>query len=145
MQKKILLSSIIVFGVILASLHAMGQNGLLPFAVTPEEKGNFDGNHQFPVIKGSIFLGEDFSGNLSSKVGISQQNAEAAALAYTTGGKVLSTNLGVENGYLVYTVTVLFQGQQYQVIVDAGDGSVLFASQDTGQEAGKEASPENGE
>ncbi|MCY3413736.1 MAG: PepSY domain-containing protein [Candidatus Heimdallarchaeota archaeon] len=125
MQKRLLLSSIFVLMFSVAGITVLAQNGMLPFNVLPDEEGDFGGNHQYPDIKGSIPVDEDYSGDFSSLATITQQEAEQAALAYTTGGSVVSSELENENGYLVWKVVVSFGDVNYDVLVDAGNGSVL--------------------
>ena len=129
MQKKLYFSGLIIVALIGVTLTVMAQNGTLPFVVNPEEQGNHDGNHQFPQIAGSIKVDENYSGNLTSLATVSKQQAQDIALAYTTGGAVTTCTIDNENGFLVWNVDVNFNGTLYQIMVDAGNGDVLWASQ----------------
>lgn len=77
-----------------------------------------------PDIKGTV----DVSKNIlsSAKVGF----AEASAIAEThTKGHVINGNLGIQNGYLVYTFSTILENEMRTVLVDAGDGKVLHTSE----------------
>lgn len=79
---------------------------------------------QIPDIKGTINVGNDILSSV--KVGF----AEAAALAETEGkGTVINGNLGVQNGYLVYTFSILSENEMKMMIIDAGDGKILHTSE----------------
>jgi uncharacterized membrane protein YkoI len=61
---------------------------------------------------------------------VPEANATQIALTQVTNGTALDTQLDVVQGYLAYTVTVVDVANHnlYHVIVDPGDGSVLYAS-----------------
>ena len=78
----------------------------------------------FPEIKGSVDVGKDVMSSVKIDF------PEAASIAETKeGGAVVNGNLGVQNGYLVYTFSVVSDNQMRIVIVDAGDGKVLYTSE----------------
>lgn len=62
--------------------------------------------------------------NLAALAKITTQQAEASALKLVEG-KIQKTELENENGYLAYKVVVDYKGIEYEVIVDAGNGTVL--------------------
>lgn len=134
-KQKLFISGSILFALLLASIVALSATGQLPFTVFPEEKGNFGGDHQYPSINGSIPIAEDYSGNLTALASISKTTAEQLALNYTTGGSVVSSQLDIENGYLVWNVIVNYNGQKYEIIVDAGNGDILWTSLYDGSES----------
>jgi len=117
---------LVVFGVI----GILSVTGVitLPFNIIPEEEGNFEGDHQFPDYAGSITVDENYAGDLLAFADISQIQAEQIALDYTTGGTLVSSFLENENGYLVWKIVILYDNAYYEIIVDAGDGQVLWAS-----------------
>ena len=78
----------------------------------------------------TIAVSEDLETGLNDLATVSQSEAEAVALAYTTGDSVVSSELENENGYLVWKVTVTFEGNSYEIAVDAGNAKVLWASSD---------------
>lgn len=61
---------------------------------------------------------------------VPEANATQIALTQVTNGTALDTQLDVVQGYLAYTVTVVDVANHnlYHIIVDPGDGSVLYAS-----------------
>jgi uncharacterized membrane protein YkoI len=74
---------------------------------------------------------------LKSLAKIDQAAAEKAALD-AVPGEVKETELDNENGFVVYSVEVMGQdGKLQEVVVDAGDGTVLAqeAEEDEGSEA----------
>jgi uncharacterized membrane protein YkoI len=77
---------------------------------------------------------ENQESDLGSLAKINQSQAEDLALQYTTGGSVVSASLDNENGYLVWKVVVSYDGQHYEILVDAGDGSILWASNQSAEE-----------
>ncbi len=62
--------------------------------------------------------------NLNSLAKISENQAKASALKLAEG-KVEQIKLENENGYLVYTVRVKYKGDEFDVLVDAGNAKVL--------------------
>lgn len=128
MQKRAKLYLTISVLVMATLISVMAQTNTLPFAVTPEETGEHDGNHQFPDFVGSIQVGDESTSNYTDLAIVTKGEAEAIAINYTHGGNVISSQLGEENGYLVWKVNVNFDGTTYEILVDAGNGKVLFAS-----------------
>lgn len=132
MRNKTILLAITSLVILLSSMTLLHSRGIvpLPFNIMPEEEGNHDGDHQYPDYKGSVAVSEDQETGLDSLASVSRSEAETAALTYTTGGSVVSSELQNENGYLVWKVTINFQGDSFEVVVDAGDATVLWASTD---------------
>lgn len=130
MKNKTILLTLTSLAILLTSMTLLHSSGIvpLPFNLMPEEEGNHGGDHQYPDYKGSIAVSEDQETGLEALASVSQGEAEGAALAYTTGGSVISAELENENGYLVWKVTINFDGDNYEVDVDAGNGTVLWAS-----------------
>ena len=63
---------------------------------------------------------------LEALTSVSQRDAEAAAVSAVPGGTVTETDLGNENGWVVYSVEVTgTDGTVTEVTVDAGNGTVL--------------------
>ncbi|WP_075055308.1 PepSY domain-containing protein [Nitrososphaera viennensis] len=90
------------------------------------------GQEDSTVIVGTIVVNStqtvgDFDEDL---LAVQEDNATQTAAAEVTNGTVVDSQLDVVQGFLVYTVTVLDVANQnlYHVIVDPGDGSVLYAS-----------------
>jgi uncharacterized membrane protein YkoI len=68
---------------------------------------------------------------LQDNVKVSFTDAANTAQKQVSGGTVVSGHLGIVQGYLVYTFTVVDTANNtaHMVIVDAGNGSVLHTSQ----------------
>ena len=62
---------------------------------------------------------------LEKKATIDRTDAEAAALESVGGGTVSEVELDEESGFLIWDVEVQFQGNEYEVAVDAGDARIL--------------------
>ncbi|MCE7736300.1 MAG: PepSY domain-containing protein [Candidatus Heimdallarchaeota archaeon] len=132
MKDKTILLTLTILLIFFSSIILLYSSGVvpLPFEVMPDEEGNHDGDHQYPNYEGSIAVSEDQETTLESLTAVSQAEAETSALVYTTGGLVVSSELENENGYLVWKVTVNFEGTNFEVVVDAGTATVLWASSD---------------
>jgi hypothetical protein len=78
---------------------------------------------------GSIQVSNALSQMIQSKVHTTLGNAAAGAeKAVGINSHATSANLGEERGYLVYTVRIMDgNNNSHKVIVDAGNGRVLFA------------------
>jgi uncharacterized membrane protein YkoI len=114
-----------------------------------DQVGNQDEvDEQQPQYTGSISVDEsqykgmgeaDEAAALQTKATITSAQAEAAALAANPGTTVAKTELGNENGFVVYSVEL---GNGMDVKVDAGNGKVLHsepAGDDATEVAGQEA------
>ena len=80
-----------------------------------------------PNITGSIKMSTVIGNALSSqiKVGLNQ-SAMTAEKAVGNNSHAVAAHIGVQNGYLVYTVWVIDPNMKFnRVIVDAGNGKVL--------------------
>lgn len=82
-----------------------------------------------PNWVGSIQVSNALSQMIQSKVHTTLGNAAAGAeKAVGINSHATSANLGEERGYLVYTVRIMDgNNNSHKVIVDAGNGRVLFA------------------
>jgi uncharacterized membrane protein YkoI len=80
---------------------------------------------QLPQIQGSINLQQ----TLMSSVKIPFSMAEQTAVSQVTSGKIIGGALTVMQGSVVYNFKVTDGNLVYFVIVDAGDGKVLYKSQ----------------
>lgn len=102
---------------------------------------------QEPTLNGSIQRPEDESLTeddetkaLEGLATISASDAEQAALTANPGAKVNGSELGNENGSVVYEVDLTdANGANVEVKVDAGNGDVLAQENDDEGEDGEEA------
>ncbi|MEW5840705.1 PepSY domain-containing protein [Nitrososphaera sp.] len=87
---------------------------------------------QMPKINGTVNAGQTMKDFLNSNLKVTLSQASDTAQKQVDGGKVVGGHLGVVQGYLVYTFKVINPDKETanMVIVDAGDGKVLFKSED---------------
>jgi uncharacterized membrane protein YkoI len=85
-----------------------------------------------PQINGSVSLANEVSNFINENVNVSFVEAAQTAQGQVTNGTVLGGHLGVVQEYLVYKFFVADTGNQrgQLVVVDAGNGNVLFTSED---------------
>ena len=97
----------------------------------PQAIASSDRMADMPRINGTINVGETIKDFIDDnlKVTLSQASETAAKLA--ENGIVIGGHLGVVQGYLVYTLYVVNPDDKTgrMVIVDAGSGEVLHASE----------------
>ncbi len=132
MKNKTILLTLSSLIILMTTMTLLQSSGVvpLPFNIMPDEEGDHDGDHQYPDYKGSVSIAEDQETDLNGLASVPQEEAESVALAYTTGGSVVSSELENENGFLVWKVIVNFEGTNYEIAIDAGNASVLWASSD---------------
>lgn len=109
---------------ILLPSFAFAQNGTNTTTNSNEQKTT-------PSINGSINVNEAIQNFLTDNVKTGFADASTTAAAQVTNGKVVAGRLGVVQGFLVYTFKVVNSQDQtgYLVIVDAGNGTVLYKSE----------------
>lgn len=82
---------------------------------------------QMPKINGTVNAGQAMKDYINSNVKVTLSQASDTAAKQVDNGKAVGAHLGVVQGYLVYTVFVVDGSSQgHMVIVDAGNGSVLY-------------------
>lgn len=83
-----------------------------------------------PEIKGSVSVANKTVDFIGENVKVQFATAAEAAQSHVIAGTVLGGNLGVVQGYLVYTFFVadIANHAGQTVIVDAGNGQVLYTS-----------------
>ncbi|SDI89443.1 Peptidase propeptide and YPEB domain-containing protein [Arthrobacter subterraneus] len=127
-----------------------------PAPVEANQDANETDEKQEPKLNGSITVPEsatelseaDESAQYADLATIDTKAAEDAALASVSGASVVSSELGDENGSLVYEVTVKDgAGALTEVKVDAGNATVLDteAGDDEGSEGAEDEAGETGE
>jgi uncharacterized membrane protein YkoI len=117
-DKKLLamILGVVVFatvGVSLAYAQTAGTTGSTSQATAP------------PQIQGSVNLQQMLLSSVQTKFTDAANTAEGAV----TNGKVIGGNLAVIQGSVVYNFKVFDGTNIYSVIVDAGNGKVLYTSQ----------------
>ncbi len=80
---------------------------------------------KMPTIQGSVNIQQQILSSATTKF----SDAANTAASAVSSGVVLGGKLGIMQGYLVYNFVVLDgNGQVHYVVVDAGNGKVLFTS-----------------
>lgn len=123
-------------GVGVAAASSGSQNGTSQGAASDQREDNDD--VQDPELNGSIQVQEvegeseqQEAARLADLATVSPAEAEKAALAEVPGGKVVSSEVGDENGSLIWEVEVTkADGSMVEVKVDAGAGTVLAQEAD---------------
>lgn len=122
-----------------------------PAPVQASQDGAENGEQQEPKLNGSITVPEsateqseaDESAQLAELANVDPAAAEEAATGSVSGSSVVSTELGDENGSLVYEVTVKDgAGTLTEVKVDAGNATVLDT--EAGEDEAGEAADDQG-
>ena len=109
---------------------------LVVLAVPPAiaaSSGHGTAMSQMPKINGTVNAGQAMKDFINSNVKVTLSQASDTAAKQVSNGRAVEGHLGVVQGYLVYTVFVVDSSSQqgYKVIVDAGNGSVLYKSDAT--------------
>ena len=86
---------------------------------------------QIPNITGSISTVQTVKNVINDNLKVSFQQASEIAAKRIANGTIIGGHLGIVQGYLVYTFfTVNSQDHtEHMIIVDAGNGKVLYTSQ----------------
>lgn len=84
-----------------------------------------------PQINGSVSLADEASNFINENVKVSFVAAAQTAQGQVTNGTVLGGHMGIVQGYLVYTYFVADSANKtgHLVVVDAGNGNVLYTSE----------------
>ena len=84
-----------------------------------------------PQINGSVSIANEASNFINENVKVSFVAAAQTAQGQVTNGTVVGGHMGIVQGYLVYTFFVADAANQtgHLVIVDAGNGNVLYTSE----------------
>ena len=85
-----------------------------------------------PTIKGSVSISNATNAFVKANVKVDFNTAATTAKAQVTNGAIVSGRLSDVQGYLVYTFRVAnYDAGTYKVVVvDAGNGQVLYTSSD---------------
>jgi type II secretory pathway pseudopilin PulG len=84
----------------------------------------------FPQINGSVSVANETTNFINENVNVSFVEAAQTAQGQVTNGTVFGGHLGTLQGYLAYTflVTEIDNQTGHLVVVDPGNGNVLFTS-----------------
>jgi uncharacterized membrane protein YkoI len=105
--------------------------GLLVFLSPLPQAIAFQSNYTLPDIKGSANVGEQIKNLIEENTHTDFTTAATTAQKDLTGNTLVNGNLGIIQGYLVYTFEAINTADQTKtkVIVDAADGKVLYKSE----------------
>ncbi|OLS27324.1 MAG: hypothetical protein HeimC2_11610 [Candidatus Heimdallarchaeota archaeon LC_2] len=122
MRKKIIISvSITVLITILVTVTLVRAAApTTPFEYTEGDDDDLD------VIT-SIQVPENYDGDFSEFNLITESEAKSTALSYTTGGEVKEVELETAKNNVFWEVEVKFEGNEFEIIIDAGNGDILGA------------------
>jgi uncharacterized membrane protein YkoI len=125
--KKVILIAILAVGAIAAIFVA--SSTLL--ATAQVQQRMLWSDQGLPQINGSVNVANEVASFLNENAKVSFVQAAEAAQGQEDDGKVIGGHIGVVQGYLVYTFFVANTGNQtgQLVVVDAGNGDVLYASE----------------
>jgi len=123
MDKKLLIPAIVVTGLIATYLVATPVLAVIGHKMM--------GNSTTSKITGSVNVADAIKNFTKDNQKVPFSAASATAEKQVTNGKVLGGHIGIAQGYLVYTFFVVNPENQtgYKVIVDPGNGQVLYTSQ----------------
>ncbi len=126
----------VTFGAIAIALASAGLVlSIAPHQIFAQETNSTQPNQMrmgIPSLNGSVNVQQQTNQFIQGNVQVPFATALQTAQAQVGNGTVISGHLGVVQGYLVYTFKVAnFDAQTSRiVIVDAGNGSVLYTSGD---------------
>jgi uncharacterized membrane protein YkoI len=128
-NKQMMVMAGVVAAVLAAAIFAVqpalaqGTNSTQPGQATTQAK---------PHIKGSVSIQNATNAFVRDNVKVPLATALSTAQSQVSGGTVTGGQLAVVQGYLVYEFKVAnYNAGTYRVVlVDAGNGSVLYTSQD---------------
>ena len=101
---------------------------------TNDDFGTFTSDswtNQKPVITGTVNVGDATKNFINENKKVSFVEAATSAEKQVQNGSVVEGELDVKQGYLVYSFRVLDTQSDisYKIIIDAGDGKVLYKSE----------------
>jgi uncharacterized membrane protein YkoI len=128
LSKKVVIVAILAVGAVSAILVA---SSIAQATAQQEQRKMMWAGEGMPQINGSASVADEASSFINENVKVSFTDAANTAQGQVDDGRVLGGHLGVVQGYLVYTFFVANTGNQtgYMVIVDAGNGDVLYTSE----------------
>jgi uncharacterized membrane protein YkoI len=130
-KEIMLVSAIVVAGILLSAVvFTASPLGQLSAQQMVTNK-NFSVQDNMPKINGSINVGQQIKNLFKEDIKVPFTTAAETAQKQIPNGTILGGHLGVAQGYLTYTYFVVDPAKEtgHKVIVDAGNGKVLYTSQ----------------
>ncbi|HEY9388069.1 MAG TPA: hypothetical protein VIP70_13590 [Nitrososphaeraceae archaeon] len=130
--KKVLIPAILGIGVLLSAIFIA-----LPIAYTWAQQQTLTNNTYMreqgtiPQINGSVSVKDNIKTFFKENIKVPFVSAAETAQKQIANGTVLGGHIGVTQGYLTYTYVVVDPAKEtmQKVIVDAGNGQVLYTSE----------------
>ena len=122
-SKKVLVPAVLAVAVALVVLA-------IPSALAASS-GQGMAMSQMPKINGTVNVGQAMKDFLDNNVKVTLSQAADTAAKQVSNGRAVGGHLHVVQGYLVYSIYVVDSSSQqaHMVIVDAGNGQVLYTSE----------------
>ncbi|MDQ4073103.1 MAG: hypothetical protein M3162_02230, partial [Thermoproteota archaeon] len=131
-NRKIFTPILVIAGILLTMAALPSPLSSIVAQQTSENSNNPAPNSGgLPYINGSISVREGIENFLEQNANVPFMTAAQTAQQQVTNGTVLAGNLGVTQGYLTYVFMAIDPANDtlYKVIVDAGNGQVLYTSE----------------
>src|SRR5215831_858980 len=137
-RKTLIISAILGAGILLSAMFVAYPLtltwALQQMAANKSNSSNNAYMNQFstiPKINGSVNVIENIKNMFKENAKVSFTAASETAQKQIPNGTILGGHIGVTQGYLTYTYFVVDPTKQtgYRVIIDAGNGKVLYTSQ----------------
>ena len=130
-NKEIMLVSAIVVAGILLSAVVFTASPLGQLSAQQMVTNNLSMQDNIPKINGSINVGQQIKNLFKENIKVPFTTAAETAQKQIPNGTILGGHLGVAQGYLTYTYFVVDPAKEtgHKVIVDAGNGKVLYTSE----------------
>lgn len=137
-SKKVLIPAILAIGIILSVVYVALPLGN-SWAQRQQAVSNYSNMGDYgaiPKINGLVSVGDNIKNFLKENAKISFVAASETAQNQIANGTVLGGRLGMTQGFLTYAYLVADQTNDtvHKVIIDAGNGQVLYTSE--GREIG---------
>src|SRR5215467_12863514 len=133
MKNSILNEKVLIPAAVIAAAVGLIIWGLSPAIATVNQTINSatSSHAQLPKITGSVDIGQTAKNFMNNNIKVSFVQAATIAAKQITNGTIVGGHLGVVQGYLVYTFFAMNAQSKtgFLTIVDAGNGKVLFTSQ----------------
>lgn len=128
LSKKVVIVAIIVASSVAAILVA---SSVAQATAQQQQRKMMWAGEGMPEINGSVSVRNETMDFINENVKVPFVAAAESAQGHVTDGSVLGGHLGVVQGYLAYKFFVTNAANQtgYLVIVDPGNGDVLYASE----------------
>jgi uncharacterized membrane protein YkoI len=134
-KKGMTISAMLGAGILLSAIFFVASSVASTWAQQQLAGNSSNANmNQFstiPKINGSVNVIENIKNMFKENAKVSFTAASETAQKQIPNGTILGGHIGVTQGYLTYTYFVVDPTKQtgYRVIIDAGNGKVLYTSQ----------------